>query len=90
MSDRPKPPNAGKGRVKGVPNKATQTVRDVFALFVENNAGNVQELFDRVAEDNPDRALDLLTRFSEFVVPKLSRATIDGEIGVRGTLLISD
>ena len=78
------------GRVKGTPNRATGAVRDVFSKFVESNAEKVQELFDRVAEDDPGKALDLLARLSEFVVPKLSRATIDGEIGVHGSLIISD
>lgn len=78
------------GRPKGVANKATADVRAVFAHFVERNAAKAQELFDRVAEDDPAKALDLLARLAEFVVPKLSRSTIDGEFAVRGTLLIHD
>lgn len=90
MTDRPKPPNAGKGRPKGAQNKATTAVRDVFSRFVENNAGKAQELFDRVAKDDPAKALDLLARLSEFVIPKLARSEISGEIGVRGRLIIRD
>jgi hypothetical protein len=75
-----KPPRAGMGRRKGVPNKATGDVRKMFAAFVEGNASRVQILFDRVARKNPAKALEILTRFSEFVMPKLQRAEIDAHV----------
>lgn len=34
-----KPPNAGKGRVKGVPNKLTKSAREAFALAFEESGG---------------------------------------------------
>ncbi len=37
-----RPPAAGKGRRKGVPNKATSTVREIFVHFVEHNAADAQ------------------------------------------------
>jgi hypothetical protein len=80
----------GGGSRKGIPNKTTSDVRAVYSTFVEKNAARAQELFDQVAEKDPAKALELLGRLSEFVVPKLSRSTIDGEIGVRGTLVIRD
>lgn len=70
------PPNAGKGRKPGVPNKATRDVRTVFAFFVEHNADRAQELFDQVAKTDPAKALDLLARLAEFVVPKLARTEL--------------
>ena len=80
----------GPGRPKGTANKSTVQVREVFARFVEANAGKVQTLFDRVAEDDPAKALDLLARLSEFVVPKLARTetTIDGEVSLATRLII--
>jgi hypothetical protein len=80
----------GGGSRKGIPNKATGEVRTVFSAFVEHNSGRVQELFDRVASRDPAKALDLLARLSEFVIPKLARTEINGEIGVRGKLVIHD
>ena len=47
-------------------------------LAVEANAAKAQELFDRVAADDPAKALDLLARLSEFVLPKLARTEING------------
>lgn len=69
-----KPPNAGKGRRRGVPNKTTGTVREIYTLFVEHNAVKAQKLFDRVARKNPAKALEILARLSEFVLPKLNRS----------------
>ena len=76
-----RPPNAGKGRKAGVPNKATGDVRAVFSAFVEHNADRAQELFDRVAKKDPAKALDLLARLSEFVLPKLARTELAGAGG---------
>jgi hypothetical protein len=75
-----KPPRAGMGRRKGVPNKTTGSVREMFAAFVEGNASRVQILFDRVARKNPAKALEILTRFSEFVMPKLQRTELDAHV----------
>jgi hypothetical protein len=78
----------GGGSRKGVPNKATKDIRAVFSAFVENYADRVQELFDQVADKDPAKALDLLAKMSEFVVPRLSRSTVDGDLGIRGKLII--
>jgi hypothetical protein len=60
----------GKGRKKGVPNRVGATLREVVAMFVENNAQGAQALYDRVAAKHPAKALELLARFAEFVLPK--------------------
>jgi hypothetical protein len=36
---RPKPPNAGKGRPKGVPNKLTKSAREAYQLAFEGLGG---------------------------------------------------
>jgi hypothetical protein len=73
---RKKPPNAGKGRKRGVPNMTTRTVREIFTLFVERNAEGAQGLYDRIAKKNPVAALSLLAKISEFVLPKLNRTEV--------------
>lgn len=78
------------GRQRGTPNKATAEARNVFAAFVETNAPKAQELFERVAKDDPAKALELLAKLAEFTIPKLSRSTIDGDLGMRGTLVIQE
>jgi hypothetical protein len=78
----------GGGSRKGILNKATGDVRAVFSAFVEHNSDRAQELFDRVAGKDPAKALDLLARLSEFVIPKLARTEVSGELAVRGKLII--
>jgi hypothetical protein len=75
-----KPCNAGKGRVKGVPNAVTKTAREIFTAFIEGNAAKVQELWDRVARKSPAKALSIYAKLAEFIIPKLSRAEIDAHV----------
>jgi hypothetical protein len=70
-----RPPAAGKGRKKGVPNRTSGALREVVTLFVEHNADGAQALYDRVAAKNPAKALELLARFCEFVLPKQREIT---------------
>lgn len=78
------PPNAGKGRVKGVPNKNTALAREAFAMFVENNVGQFQEWLDAVANDpkhGPKVAFEMILAVSEFYLPKLARTEHVGNGG---------
>lgn len=82
-----KPPNAGKGRVKGVPNKATKNAKEAIARFIDGNADRLQEWLDQIAaEDGPKAAFMCFTDLLEYHVPKLSRAEHVGEGG--GPLVI--
>lgn len=76
-----RPPNAGKGRVKGVPNKATADVRAAIALLAESNVEKVQGWLDRVARTDPDKALDLYFKMIEYHIPKLARSELSGPGG---------
>ena len=39
----------------------------------------VQELFDKVAEKSPQKALELLLKLSEFALPKLRAIEVNNE-----------
>lgn len=71
-----KPPNAGKGRKKGVPNKSTADVRATIAAVAAANAPKVSGWLARVARKDPGRATDLYLRLIEYHIPKLSRQEI--------------
>lgn len=76
MSEKRKPPNAGKGRVKGVPNKATADVRRAFAMLLEGSTVELKGWLDRVGKRDPARALDIVAKFAEYHIPKLSRTEL--------------
>lgn len=76
-----RPPNAGKGRRKGVVNKTTADVRAAIAKIAESKAHLVEGWLSRVAKEDPGRAVDLYLRLIEYHIPKLSRAEVTGAGG---------
>lgn len=76
-----RPPNAGKGRRKGTPNKATADVRTAFAALLEGAVPKLQGWLDRVGKDDPARALNIVKDLAEYHIPKLSRAEVTGDGG---------
>jgi len=77
-----RPPNAGKGRVKGVPNRATSNAREAIALFIEENTPRLQGWLDAIAEDKgPDVAFRCVMDLLEYHIPKLARTEHTGKDG---------
>ncbi len=77
-----KPPNAGKGRPKGVPNKATTNARLAIASLVEENMPKLQSLLNRIeAEEGPRAAWDCFMDVVEYHIPKLARVEHAGDDG---------
>lgn len=75
------PPNAGKGRPKGVPNKATADVREAIARFAQSTVPQFQEWINRVAQEDPAKAADLFLKAIEYHIPKLARTEVTGMDG---------
>ena len=82
------PPNAGKGRAKGVPNKATTEFRVTVQKLLDDNRDNVAKWLRQVAEGNgdpdkadPGKALDLMAKLAEYAAPKLARTEHVGDGG---------
>ena len=75
------PPNAGKGRAKGVPNKATTAFRETIQRLLESNSENVSLWLKQVAAEDPAKALDLVSKLAEYASPKLARTEVSGTDG---------
>lgn len=74
--------NNPNGRPKGAKNRVTTETREAFKNLLEMNTPNMIGWMERVAEDDPAKALDLSAKLAEFVIPKLGRTELqplDGE-----------
>lgn len=79
--------NRRRGRPRGSPNKSTAEVREAVARLVSMNIEDADEWLSMVAygdeelgvKADPGKALDLLTKISEFHIPKLGRTEITGK-----------
>lgn len=71
----------GAGRPKGSPNRATAEVRAAIAELMQKTAPKMGEWLERVAVDDPAKAMDLALKAAEYHIPKLSRAEVTGEDG---------
>jgi len=72
------------GRPKGTTNKITEEIRAAFAQVLENKLPDLERWIQQVAQDNPEKAADLLIRLSERFLPKLNQTAITDAEG--GTL----
>lgn len=64
------------GRTKGTPNKQTAEIREAYKALIESNLENMSKWIKTIAKDNPEKAIDLMIKLSEYVVPKLNRMEI--------------
>jgi hypothetical protein len=62
-----------RGRGKGTPNRTTSEIRD--------NISNMNKWLEEVAEDDPNKALDMMLKLSEYFIPKLARQELTGADG---------
>jgi len=78
ITERKLPPNAGKGRPLGTPNKSTAAVREAIARMAEDNAQNFAEWLTKVAKESPEKACDIYLKAIEYHIPKLARTEVTG------------
>ena len=69
------------GRPKGSANKNTKAIREAYQKLTEENLDNMSQWLAQVAADNPEKAMDLMLRLSEYIIPKLARQELTGNDG---------
>ena len=69
------------GRKKGTPNKTTKQVREAYQKLTEANLDNMSIWLSQIASEDPAKAMDLMLRLSEYIIPKLARQEMVGNDG---------
>lgn len=69
------------GRPKGSKNKATQHIREAYQKLTEDNLDRMSIWNSQVASEDPAKAMDIMIRLSEYIIPKLARQEVTGNDG---------
>lgn len=69
------------GRKKGTPNKSTTEMRQALTDLAARNIDNVERWLTRVSKRDPDKAIELLLKLNEYVMPKLRSVEVSGPGG---------
>lgn len=63
------------GRPQGAKDKVQSKIKQAFQSLVEGNLTNIETWLNEVAAKDPAKAIELLLKLSEFILPKIK--TID-------------
>ncbi len=78
------------GRTTGTPNKVSKDVREAYQALIESNLENMNSWLSEVSKENPAKALELMIRLSDFVLPKLKQIEFnDNENAYDNTAVIT-
>lgn len=69
------------GRPKGIPNKTTKQIREAYQKLTEDNLDRMSIWISQVASEDPAKAMDIMIRLSEYIIPKLARTEVTGNDG---------
>ena len=70
-----------KGRPLGTKNKKTEAIRGAYQNLVEMNLDEMSQWMRTIAADDPAKAMDLMIKLSEYVIPRLARTELTGKGG---------
>jgi hypothetical protein len=65
------------GRPKGKPNNVTAEIRKAYELLIHNNVDQMSVWLNDIAQENPEKAFDIIIRLSPFVLPKKQEISAD-------------
>jgi len=78
-----KPGQSGnpEGRPKGALNRNTKQIRQAYQKLTEDNLENMNLWLSQIASEDPAKAMDIMIRLSEYIIPKLARTELTGNEG---------
>lgn len=69
------------GKKPGTLNKNTRAIREAYQKLTEDNLDNMSLWLHQIAADDPAKAMDLMIKLSEYIIPKLARTEVTGNDG---------
>jgi hypothetical protein len=72
-----------KGRPVGALNRSTEQMKLTLARAANKTLDTISEDLEKIRKDNPEKAIQLALQLMEYVMPKLSRTELKGEIDQR-------
>jgi hypothetical protein len=69
------------GKKPGTKNKTTKEIREAYQKLTEENLTNMTLWLGQIAAEDPAKAMDLMLRLSEYIIPKLARQELVGNDG---------
>jgi hypothetical protein len=67
----------GSGRKLGTPNKITMDFKEALNNLLRECSPKMIEWIESVAEKDPAKSLDLISKLAEYVHPKISRSEVN-------------
>ena len=71
-----------KGRPSGAKDKIQTDIKESYQQLIEGNLSNIETWLKKVAANDPAKAIDLVMRLSEFILPKIKSIELKGEVEV--------
>lgn len=68
------------GRPAGAKSRTQSEIKEAFQFLVEGNLSNIETWLKSTAAKDPAKALELVLKLSEFVLPKMKATEITGAI----------
>ena len=69
-----------KGRPHGALNRSTEEAKLTIARAVNNTLNTLSADLEKIRKNDPERAIELSLKLMEYMLPKLSRTELKGEI----------
>jgi hypothetical protein len=82
--------NNPNGRPAGKPNKSTMEFREAVNALLRYAAPNMVKWLEKIAADDPNKALDHVHKLAEYAQPKLARTEVTGKDGGAISVQITD
>lgn len=69
------------GKKPGTLNRTTKEIREAYQRLTEANLDNMSLWLAQIAAEDPAKAMDMMLRLSEYIIPKLARQELVGNDG---------